>query len=80
MSAKKSSLNTSASNNTLLNYFARSPSTPQLKKPSASPAASPLASKSSTPTSSKTGKTGMYCSRLNITISQPHQSFRLKSH
>lgn len=68
MSAKKNSLNTSG--NTLFNYFSRSPSTPQSKKPTASPAASPFASKPSTPTSSKMGKSGMYSSYLNIIFSQ----------
>lgn len=53
----KRSLNTSGGNNTLLNYFARSPSTPKGDKPAAAKIPdSPLSSKSKTPTTSKTGK------------------------
>lgn len=65
----KRNLNTSGGtpNNTLFNYFAKSPSTPKSDKPTVKIAASPLTSKSSTPTSSKTKGSGkLYCYSLVI--------------
>lgn len=54
----KRGLNTSGGNNTLFNYFGRSPSTPKGDKPTADAKVpeSPLSSKSKTPTTSKAGK------------------------
>lgn len=50
----KRGLNTSGGNNTLFNYFGRSPSTPKGDKPAADKVPdSPLSSKSKTPTTSK---------------------------
>ncbi|XP_055323471.1 probable DNA mismatch repair protein Msh6 [Sitodiplosis mosellana] len=53
MPAKRNNL--SASGNSLLNYFTRSPTTPKSDRPAANPMPSPLTAKPSTPTSSKTG-------------------------
>lgn len=53
----KRGLNTSG-NNTLLNYFARSPSTPKSDKPASKIPASPLTSKPGTPTTSKAKESG----------------------
>lgn len=53
----KRGLNTSGGNNSLLNYFTRSPSTPKGDKSAAAKVPeSPLSFKSKTPTTSKSGK------------------------